>query len=118
MPSATESGGTSPEFVRSQCATTLGIVENAQLASTAQELIRLVGRRSVYSRASLEEMNPSPGSPVLVVDFLLTGHLAPPVTLTSLIEQQALRGSAPQSIKRLESDTYERIRPLLQVGYE
>ena len=49
----------SNDLVRSQSLTTVGVVERGRLATDAQELVRLVGRRSVYAKEDLEAFDPS-----------------------------------------------------------
>jgi ribosomal protein S18 acetylase RimI-like enzyme len=107
-----------PELVRSQSLTTVGIVEQARLAATATDLIRLVGRRSVYRRDSLEAMSPSAESPVLVIDFLLNGHFGPQVPLQALFDARAFVGKPPQSIKRVADEIYQGLKPAMQVTFE
>jgi ribosomal protein S18 acetylase RimI-like enzyme len=106
------------DLVRSQSVTTVGIVERARLAESASELIRLVGRRSVYSRESLEAMNPTEDSPVLVIDFLLNGHFNPYVTLDALIDSGVFVGKPPQSIKQIGDDVYGVLQAYTQVAFE
>lgn len=106
------------DLARSQTLTTVGVVEQVRLADSATELLRLVGRRSVYSRETLESMRPSAESPVLVIDFILNGHFAPPVTLDYLLERGVFVERPPQSIKRLRPEAYEVLKPSLRVSFE
>ncbi len=64
-------------LARSQSVTTLAIIEQTQLATSANDLTRMVGRRSVYSQESLTKWAPTDVAPVLVIDFLLCGHFEP-----------------------------------------
>jgi hypothetical protein len=108
----------SAELTRSQSVTTVGIVERVQWADSTEQLIRLVGRRSVYSRDSLLAMRPSDTSPVLVIDFLLSGHLEPHLGLEVLLSTGAFSGSPPQSIKRLEEGAYLALRNAARMSFE
>jgi len=107
-----------PELSRSQCLTTLGIVEQTHFATTARELIQLVGRRSVYSHESLDAMIPSQDSPVLVIEFLLSGHLDPPISLSTLLKARALTNRPAQSIKRVDPNAYEALKLQMRVGFQ
>jgi ribosomal protein S18 acetylase RimI-like enzyme len=107
----------SPDLIRSQCLTTVGIVEEAQLAESTDELVRLVGRRSVYARESIDSMRASKDSPVLVIDFLLSGHLKPPLSLEVLLKSGAFISNPPQSIKNLNESTFDGLRPAICVDF-
>jgi hypothetical protein len=98
--------------------TTVGIVEQARLAINARDLIRQVGRRSVFSQETLEAMSPSRDSPVLVIDFLLNGHLSPHIPIQALFACGAFVGNPPQSIKRIEQGVYEKLMALTRVSFE
>lgn len=108
----------SKNLLRSQSITTLGVVERVQLACNANELIRLVGRRSVYSREDLHEMVPSEESPIMVIDFLLNGHFDPHVPMSDLCSMEVFSGRPPQSIKRISEDAYQALRAATQVTFE
>jgi adenylate kinase len=60
----------SAQLTCSQCATSIGIVEKTERATSLIDLMRSVGRRSVYSQQDLTAMGASARSPVLVIDFL------------------------------------------------
>jgi len=106
------------DLKRSQSVTTIGIVEQAQLATTATDLIRKVGRRSVYSRETLEAMNPTAQSPVLVIDFLLNGHLEPHVSVEKLLQIGAFVGKPPQSVKCISHEVYEAVTSSTCLSFE
>ena len=108
----------SEKLIRSQSITTIGVVEQAHLASSTEELLHLVGGRSVYSREDLLDWGASDMKPVLVIDFLLSGHFRPPVPLSELISNGAFTHRPPQSIKRLTEDAWRGIRSSTQVHYE
>ena len=106
------------DLVRSQSVTTVGVVEGCRLATNTQELVRLVGRRSVYAKEDLEAFNPSEDSPVLVIDFLLHGHFKPYLSLETLLRAGAFAGRPPQSIKRITNSVYQSLRTEAQVTFE
>jgi GNAT superfamily N-acetyltransferase len=108
----------SNELVRSQSITTLGVVEQTYEASSTEELLHLVGGRSVYSRESLLAWGASDMKPVLVIDFLLSGHCRPPVSLDVLLQKGAFVERPPQSIKCLSEQAWRDIRQSTQVHYE
>jgi ribosomal protein S18 acetylase RimI-like enzyme len=107
----------SDDLVRSQAVTSIGIVEATQLATSINDLLRSVGRRSVYSHRDLNSMNPSAGSPVLVIDFLLIGHLQPSIHLEKLIDISVFASRPPQSIARINDGAFGRLSALMAVGY-
>lgn len=106
----------SADLHRSQCATSVGIVEQTLLASSLNDLMRSVGRRSVYSRQELTAMSMKGRSPVLVIDFLLIGHLAPPVSLESLIASSVCT-RPPQSIASIDEAAFQRLKSALTVSF-
>ena len=83
----------------SRAVRTVGIVERMQETSEPDALLRLTGRRSVYSEKDQIEMTQRSG-PVKVVDFLLVGHLEKPIALPDLLATEVL-AAAPQSIVKL-----------------
>lgn len=102
---------------RSQHATSIGVVEQTQLAASLTDLMRAVGRRSVYSQRDLAAMNPHEASPVLVIDFLLIGHLEPPVPLATLLSTGVFSSRPPQSISSVPEAAFERLKPSLKVSF-
>ena len=98
----------------SQAVTAVGIFEDMTLASSAEELRRLAGGRSVYSDAQLRSFAASPRRPVKVINFLLASYLEPPAQLHSLVSKQIFSGHPPQSIARL---TPSKLRSVLQSGH-
>jgi ribosomal protein S18 acetylase RimI-like enzyme len=113
-----KSSAKSEELVRSQTVTTIGVIEQVQQAVSTTQLLRLVGRRSVYTRKDLEDWGASEDRPVLVIDFLLNGHFQPPVTLATLLARGAFTNRPPQSIKELTEESYRAVRSSTQVHYE
>lgn len=101
----------------SQSLTTVGVVERVLEISDLDDLIRLTGKRSVYSGAQLGKMLEEDNRPVKAIDFLLLGHLSPPMALRELVARKVLKGP-PQSITRLASSSFDAIRPHLDLGFE
>jgi ribosomal protein S18 acetylase RimI-like enzyme len=108
----------SQELVRSQSITTIGVVEHSHRASSTEHLVHLVGGRSVYSRDHLAAWEASEKRPVLVIDFLLSGHFRPPVPLDGLLASGAFTNRPPQSIRRLSEQAWHDIRSTTRVHYE
>jgi hypothetical protein len=88
----------------SQAITTIGIFENMTLASSTEDLRRMAGGRSVYSDEQLRAFDASQDRPVKVINFLLIGHIAPPITLETLTRASVFAGHPPQSIARLRRE--------------
>jgi hypothetical protein len=103
---------------RSQSVTTIGTVVRTECVTSADDLLDRVGRRSVFPRASLEHMRPTAFSPVLVIDFLLNGHLDPPVGLSSLLKVRAFLGTPTLSIKRVSDEAYTRLKSETRIALE
>lgn len=80
------------EMRASQSITSLGVVENTQIAHNFDELMRLTAKRSVYKE---EELRALLEKPVLVIDFLLIGHLDEPVALETLISDGVFNRRPP-----------------------
>ena len=102
----------------SQSLTTVGIVERWQESTTAEDLIRMTAKRSVFSASELTDRQKESKRPMKVIDFLLAGHSTPPVRLDTLIEKGIFNGSPPQSIARLNETRYRSLRTLLNLGFE
>jgi hypothetical protein len=64
--------------------TTLGILESVTLAHSAQELMQLTGRRSIYSEKQLKEWTATKNNPVKVINYLLVAYIEQPITLSEL----------------------------------
>ena len=62
-------------------------------------------------------MNPTPASPVKVVDFLLIGHTQPVVGLVDLQRLGVLGKHPYQSITMLSQDQYGALRDELNLGF-
>lgn len=97
----------------SQAITTVGIFEDMTLANSTEELRRLAGGRSVYSDVQLQAFAASAARPVKVINFLLAGHLNPPMTLAALNRCRVFGGHPPQSISRLK---HAQMKLVLEAG--
>jgi L-amino acid N-acyltransferase YncA/rRNA-processing protein FCF1 len=102
----------------SQCITTIGIVEQWRESNTAEELLKMTAKRSVFSANELTEIQNQKASPVKVVDFLLAAHVDPPIVLEKLLQLGVFNRSPPQSIARINDQRYTRLKPHLSLGFE
>lgn len=102
----------------SQSLTTVGIVERCQESRDADDLIRLTAKRSVFSAAELKSRQQAAPRPIKVIDFLLVGHSTPPVRLHTLVRERIFNRRPPQSIAHIDETRYERLRPLLRLGFD
>jgi ribosomal protein S18 acetylase RimI-like enzyme len=100
----------------SQALTSVGIFEDMKLARSIDDLRRLTGGRSVYSERQLLEWDASADHPVKVIDFLLVGHITPPITIEELLTEGAFNGH-PQSIVRLSPDRLAPVIARLDLGF-
>jgi hypothetical protein len=101
----------------SQSITTIGVVEQVTEVSSAEDLIRLTAKRSVFSADQIRGLSPSPSSPIKMIDFLLAGHVVPAIPLQTLVNLEIFAGSPPQSIAQITEEKYSGLHPLLNVGY-
>lgn len=101
----------------SQALTTVGIFEDMTLAHTTEELRRLAGGRSVYSERELLRWNASLDDPVKVINFLLAGHISPPMWLAELQSKGIFGGHPAQSIARLSRPQLIPILERLDLGF-
>jgi predicted nucleic acid-binding protein len=83
--------------------TTIGVVEEVHSSLTdVEEIIRLVGKRTVYSFDDVSSMSKKPTTVIL---FTWHCHLTNPLSLDDLISEKVLKG-APQSIMRISHEKY------------
>jgi hypothetical protein len=71
-------------YVASQSITSVGVMEAVHQAMSLDDLVRLTGKRSVYSEEKLAAFEATAHRPVKVIDFLLVGHIAPVIKLNDL----------------------------------
>jgi predicted nucleic acid-binding protein len=97
-------------FYRSEdekCITSVGVVERVeQELQNKEEIIRLVGKRTVYS---IEEIEQLAKKPTTVILFKWHLYLKNPLTLKELINMGALKG-APQTITQISHEQYLMIK--------
>ena len=100
-------------FYRSQDAShieAVGVVEGCLRSTSAEEIARFVGQRTVYSLKEIEAMC---AKETLAILFRYAKRL-PPVNLSELIENNALLGP-PQQIARLKQDANQWIRSKIEL---
>ena len=100
----------------SQCMTTVGVVEQVRRATDDRELARFTAGRSVFSESDLKELVRSATNGVMVIDFLLVGHLTPPIPLRDLVHHGVL-SAAPQSLTKIERSGLKRLLPSMDFGF-
>lgn len=87
--------------------TSIGVIESVTTGvQDAEKIIRLVGKRTVYSRDEIEEFAKNPTTVIL---FLHHFHLKNSLHLDVLKEMGVLTG-APQSIIEIDHDKYLKIK--------
>ena len=57
-------------------------------------------------------------TPVRVIDFLLVGHIEPPIPLAELLALGVFNGHPPQAICHLERDRFKTLWKRLQFGFD
>jgi GNAT superfamily N-acetyltransferase len=102
-------------YAASQSITTVGIAEQIIDVTSADDLIRLTAKRSVFSAEDMKEMNASPTLPVKVIDFLLVGHVQPSVKLKTLVVNGVFSKRPPQSILQLTEERYGKLKPFVKL---
>lgn len=85
--------------------TTLGIVESYQWSESADELARIVSRRTVYSDRQIQEMARTETKVML---FRLIRHFESPVSYVNLRRLRVVRGPI-QSVIRVSDESFSRI---------
>jgi len=101
----------------SQALTTVGVVEQVRRTGSSSELIRFTAGRSVFSKADLENLSKQAKYGVMVIDFLLIGHLDPPLGLTEAIQKRILT-SHPQTVTRVPLQAMSAMKPSMNFGFE
>ena len=84
------------ELEASQSITTVGVVENVSECESADDLIRMTAKSSVFSAEELVGLTKPQGgsrSPVKVIDFLLVGHSKPTIALPELLSERVFNGA-------------------------
>ncbi len=101
----------------SQAITAIGIFEDFTLARSTQELMRLCGGRSVYSKKELDDWKATPQNPVKVINFLLAGYIEPALNLNFLREKGIFRGHPPQAIFKISRKQLATMLPRIPIGF-
>jgi len=101
---------------RSQSMTSIGIVETVRHTQDVDEVRRWTAKRSVFSDSELQPWV-AVNSPLKVIDFLLIGHIVPPLPLSALTSAGVV-SSWPQSITRISEQRYLRLKPMLNLGFD
>lgn len=102
----------------SQSLTTVGIVEQWRESKSSDDLVLMTAKRSVFSQKELIDLQNKKLGPIKVIDFLLAGHLSPPINLEQLLGLRIFNGRPPQSIAGIDNDRYQCLRPLINLGFE
>jgi hypothetical protein len=105
-------------YLASQSVTSVGVVETVTNADSVDDLVRITAKRSVYSEEQLEGFHASQARPVKVIDFLLIGHLDPPMTLIDLKREGVFTAHPPQSISHLPPPRFCPVRQRMSFGFE
>lgn len=103
-------------FRRSQSLTSVGVVEQLTTASTLEMLIQVTAKRSVFSVQELNGLLSSSDAPLRVIDFLLIGHLEPPIGLDTLLSLGIFNRRPPQTIQEIDDDGYSALRQRMESG--
>jgi hypothetical protein len=107
----------SPGYVVSQSITSVGVVEDIYHATSLDDLVRMTGKRSVYSEEKLAAFDATEERPVKVIDFLLVGHIDPSINLNDLMHLGVFNGAPPQSISSLTEQRFEPVRDRMKFGF-
>jgi len=93
--------------------TSLGVLEEFKKDLTSpEEIMNLVGKRTVYSAKEIEEIAKKPAT---VMTFTLHFHLKSPISIDALKDNNILKGP-PISITEITQGSYEKIKELGQVN--
>jgi ribosomal protein S18 acetylase RimI-like enzyme len=106
------------EHRSSQSITSTGVIVQVSEASTIEDLLRLIGKRSVFSLEELHQILDQRPMPLKVIDFILTGHANPPVPLGVLLREGIFKNHPPQTITELTEAGFERLRHLIDIGFD
>jgi ribosomal protein S18 acetylase RimI-like enzyme len=104
-------------FLSSQAITSIGIAEAVAATSDHDELVRLTAKRSVFSEGELQMMTRGGARPIKVIDFLLAGHIDPPIPRAELIRLGVLK-AGPQSILQVPPNRFAPLRDRIKLGFE
>ena len=102
----------------SQSLTAVGIFESVDMAESLQDLIRLTGRRSVYSKEKLEQWKATEKNPVRVINFLLITYIEPVISLDKIKEIGIFESHPPQSIQTVSHDSILKLMNEINLGFK
>jgi hypothetical protein len=97
-------------FIRTRdarAATTIGVVEEFTISTSADQIANLVSRRTVYSDRQIEAMAAS--GAVKVMLFRVIRHFREPIPVDVLIQRRVVSGRCPQSFMRISDESFSRI---------
>ncbi len=100
-----------------QAITTVGVVKSVRWSGDLEAIKRWTAKRSVYSDSDLQELMNQSSNPVMIIDFILVGHLTVAVSLDALTFGGVLT-SWPQSIVGLNQERFGRLRSMMDLGFE
>lgn len=108
-------GGDIVLFYRSndiKALTSLGVIEEVHYSQRkSEEIIEIIGKRSVYSKSEIE----SSKKPLSVILFKHHMNLKKPVKLSTLIGSGILKGQ-PQTIQEIDGDKFSMIKELGEIN--
>ncbi len=107
----------SPGLASSQSITSVGIVESVAWTDNFEEITRITAKRSVFSELELKAMASARDGQVMIIDFLLAGHVNPTIPLSDLVRDGVFSRHPPQSICHLRPAAFETIRQRIDFGF-
>lgn len=81
----------------------IGIVEKVCRLNNSDDIIKVIGKRSVYNKKDIRDGNQ------LVIMFLYNFTFKKGLNLDDLIKNEILKG-APQSIMKIDNEKYNKIK--------
>jgi ribosomal protein S18 acetylase RimI-like enzyme len=105
-------------LLATQSITTVSVAEQVTVIANADDLIKLTAKRSVFSAEEMRRMVAQSAEPIKAIDFLLVGHIQPPVQLLTLLTNKIFSNRPPQSIARLLEQRYQALKPFVRLGFD
>jgi hypothetical protein len=102
----------------SQAVTAIGVLEDVGLAKSTNELHRMTGERSVYSKRDLEKWNASTERPVKVINYLLSAYVDPAISIELLKQVGIFKNNPPQSIFKIEYIKLKKLLSFINLGFK
>lgn len=97
----------------SQSLITVGIVDGFESTQSHERLLRLTAKRSVFSEEELVEFTSNDTKAVKVVNFLLAGHIRPPVAY-NVLQELGVKGPY-QSIRKIDHEKFRLLEKEIQL---